>query len=132
MALAHASPEDPWRAPAPEAGAAELESVYRPLGQPVAVYAHIHRPYVRAVSGMIVANTSSVSLSYDGDQRASYLLMDESKPSIRRIEYDVKKELRALSNCGLPHAEWIAKTRGKGYPQMPEAMRSPEITLREK
>ena len=66
-----------WRAPAPEASDAELESVYGPLGQPIAVYGHIHRSYIRSVSGMTVANTGSVSLSYDGDRRAAYLLLDE-------------------------------------------------------
>jgi predicted phosphodiesterase len=119
MALVHASPESPWRAPAPEASDAELELVYSPLGQPIAIYAHIHRSYVRSVSGMIVANTGSVSLSYDGDCRAAYLLLDESKPEIRRVEYNVDKELKALSICGLPHADWVAKILESGRPQMP-------------
>src|SRR6266852_6267824 len=57
MALVHASPKSPWRAPGPEASDAELESVYSPLGQPVAIYGHIHRSFIRSVSGMIVANT---------------------------------------------------------------------------
>lgn len=38
MALVHASPKSPWRAPTPEASDAELESIYLPLGRPVAVY----------------------------------------------------------------------------------------------
>jgi predicted phosphodiesterase len=119
MALVHASPESPWRAPGPVANDGELEAVYRPLGQPIAVYAHIHRAYVREVSGMIVANTGSVGLSYDGDRRAAYLLLDESSPSIRRVEYDVDRELRALANCGLPHSDWAAKTLQNARPQMP-------------
>jgi len=119
LALVHASPDSVWRAPAPEASDAELESVYGPLGQPIAIYAHIHRSYIRSVSGMIVANTGSVSLSYDGDRRAAYLLLDESKPSIRRVEYDVDKELKALSACGLPHTDWVAKILKSGCPQMP-------------
>jgi len=119
MALVHASPESLWRAPAPEATDAELEAVYLPLGQPVAVYAHIHRSYIRSISGRIVANTGSVSLSYDGDRRAAYLLLDESRPSIRRVEYDLDKELKALSACGLPYADWVAKTLGSARPQMP-------------
>jgi predicted phosphodiesterase len=119
MALVHASPETPWRAPAPEASDAELESVYGPLGQPIAIYAHIHRSYIRSVSGMIVANTGSVSLSYDGDRRAAYLLLDESQPAIRRVEYDVDRELKALANCGLPHADWVAKILNSASPQMP-------------
>jgi predicted phosphodiesterase len=119
MALVHASPESPWRAPAPESSDAELESVYSPLGQPIAVYGHIHRSYIRRVSGMIVANSGSLSLSYDGDRRAAYLLLDDSRPSIRRVEYDVDKELKALSACGLPHADWVAKILDSACPQMP-------------
>jgi predicted phosphodiesterase len=119
MALVHASPESRWKAPMPTASDAELESVYRPLGQPIAVYAHIHRSYIRSVSGMIVANTGSVSLSHDGDRRAAYLLLDDSQPAIRRVEYDIDSELEALSGCGLPHAYWVAKILRSGCFQMP-------------
>jgi predicted phosphodiesterase len=122
MALVHASPESLWRAPAPEASDAELESVYGPLGRPIAVYGHIHRPYIRSVSGasgITVANTGSVSLSYDGDPRAAYLLLDDSQPEIRRVEYDVDSEIKALSACGLPHSDWIARTLESASPQMP-------------
>jgi predicted phosphodiesterase len=124
MALVHASPESAWRAPTPEATDAELESVYAPLGQPIAIYGHIHRPYIRRVPSpqvreRLVANTGSVGLSYDGDRRASYLLLDGLSPTIRRVEYDVEKEMKALSSCGLPHADWIAKSLHTGSPQMP-------------
>src|SRR5579864_8878938 len=119
MALLHASPDSAWRAPAHTASDAELESVYSPLGKPVVVYGHIHRPYIRNVSAMIVANTGSVSLSYDGDRRASYLLLDDSTPTIRRVEYDVDSELKALSTCGFPHADWVAKILQSASPQMP-------------
>jgi predicted phosphodiesterase len=119
MALVHASPESVWRAPAHAASDAELESVYAPLGRPVAIYAHIHRAYIRSVSGMMLANTGSVSLSYDGDRRAAYLLLDDSQPSIRRVEYDVDSEIKALSVCGLPHADWVAKMLASASPQMP-------------
>ena len=68
---------------------------------------------------MIVANTGSVSLSYDGDRRAAYLLLNDSEPEIRRVEYDVDKELKALSGCDLPHADWVAKILESGRPQMP-------------
>jgi predicted phosphodiesterase len=119
MALVHASPDDLWRAPMPTATDAELESVYGPLGQPIVVYAHIHRSYVRSVPRMVVANTGSVSLSHDGDRRAAYLLLDESNPAIRRVEYDVDREVEALSGCGLPHADWVAKMLESGSYQKP-------------
>jgi hypothetical protein len=60
-----------------------------------------------------------VSLSYDGDRRASYLLLDDSEPAIRRVAYDLEKEIKALATSGLPHADWIARTLRSGSPQMP-------------
>ena len=108
-----------WRSPGIDASDDELKSVYAPLGQPIAVYGHIHCSYIRRVSGMIVANTGSVSLSYDGDRRAAYLLLDDARPSIRRVEYDVDAEIKALSTCGLPHADWMARTLASARPQMP-------------
>jgi putative phosphoesterase len=119
MALVHASPETCWRAPMPEATDEELEKTYSPLGQPIAVYGHVHRSFVRPVSSMTVVNTGSVSLSHDGDRRASYLLLDDRKPEIRRVEYDVDRELKALLSSGLPHADWIARILESARPQMP-------------
>jgi len=118
-ALVHASPESLWRAPAHTAGDAELEAVYAPLGRPVAIYGHIHWPHIRRVGGMIVANSGSVGLPYDGDRRAAYLLVDESGPAIQRVEYDMDRELKALRACGLPHAVWVARMLESGSPQMP-------------
>ncbi|HXP83662.1 MAG TPA: metallophosphoesterase family protein [Bryobacteraceae bacterium] len=119
VALVHARPESTWSSPAADASDAELEVAYAPLGQPIAVYGHIHCSYVRKLTGLTVANSGSVSLSYDGDRRAAYLLLDDSEPSIRRVEYDVDREIKALKGCRLPHADWIAKTLESARPQMP-------------
>ena len=119
LALVHASPDSPWRSPLPEASDAELEAVYRPLGRSIAVYGHVHRSYIRNVAGMIVVNSGSVSLSYDGDRRASYFLQDELHPTIRRVEYDLEKELKALAGCGFPHTDWIARILANAAYQAP-------------
>ena len=119
VALVHASPDTPWRAPGPEADDAQLQSVYGPLGRAIAVYGHIHRPFFRTVGNLVVVNAGSVSLSYDGDPRAAYLLLDDTRPSIRRAEYDVEKEAGALSGCPIPHTDWIARTLRAASPQMP-------------
>jgi predicted phosphodiesterase len=116
LALVHASPGDLWRAPLPSSTDSELNKVFGGLDAPVVVYAHIHTPYVREMATMTVANTGSVSLSYDGDPRASYVIVDDGKAAIRRVEYDLESEVEALLRSGLPHAEWIAQTlRAAGF-----------------
>ena len=119
IALVHASPTTCWWAPSPSATDAELHAVYEPLGQTIVVYGHIHKSYIRGVSEMTVINTGSVSLSYDGDPRAAYLLLHDSQPEIRRVEYDVRKEVAALAECGLPHSNWIASMLESASFQMP-------------
>jgi len=109
LCFVHASPGDLWRAPMPEASDGELQSAYGSLGACVVAYGHIHRPFLRRLAGMTVANAGSVSQSYDGDRRASYLVIDGDKITIRRVEYDVEKEAQDLSRSGLPHAEWLAR-----------------------
>jgi putative phosphoesterase len=109
FSLVHASPGDLWRAPMPNAGDEELRSTYAPLGSAIAVYGHIHRPYIRPVGEMTVANSGSVSQSYDGDRRASYLVIEGERVSVRRVEYDVEDEAKELLRSGLPHAEWMSR-----------------------
>jgi len=114
VALVHASPNDLWRAPLATASDSELFSVYGGLGAPVAIYAHIHHPHVRRMEGITVANTGSVSLSHDGDPRASYLLVDGPNLTIRRVEYDLDREAGALLRSGLPQAEWLCQNLRAG------------------
>jgi predicted phosphodiesterase len=119
FALVHASPENTWIAPSHEASDAELETIYAPLERPTAIYAHIHRPFVRRTGKLTIANTGSVSLSYDGDPRASYLLMDDGELVIRRVEYDVEGEARAIAESGVPYGEWIARGLKSAAFEMP-------------
>jgi|SRR5579859_4090844 len=119
FALVHATPESCWRTPPAEATDAEVEGLYGSLGRPVVVFGHTHRPFIRGISGQprLLINSGSVGLPYDGDPRASYLILDESIPFIRRVEYNVEQELKALASCGLPGAEWTAAMLRKSAPQ---------------
>ena len=63
-------------------------------------YGHLHCPFTRNLlnleSGLQTAlNSGSVGLSYGGDRRASCLLIENRKPQIRRVEYDLEKEVSA-------------------------------------
>jgi putative phosphoesterase len=122
IALVHARPGDCWRAPAADATDADLKAVYAPLNQPIVVYGHTHVPGIRRLSvplPRLVINTGSVGLPYDGDPRASYLLLDNEIPTLRRVEYDLEKELRLLAMCGLPGAAWTAAMLRATAPTMP-------------
>ena len=43
------------------------------------VYSHLHRPFVRRIGSLTVANTGSVGWPVDGDWRPSYLLIDDGE-----------------------------------------------------
>jgi predicted phosphodiesterase len=73
------------------------------------VYGHIHRPFVRRLSTRLtVANSGSTGLPWDGDPRASYLVIDGDEMTNVRVEYDVDREIEALNRLGYPDAERIA------------------------
>ena len=119
FALVHASPETTWQSPGPGAADAELEAVYSKLGAPLVVFGHIHVPFVRKTAELTVANSGSVGMPYDGDPRASFLLVDEGIPALRRVEYDIEREVRRLQANRDPHLDWMSAMLRSGRPQMP-------------
>jgi putative phosphoesterase len=108
IGLVHAVPGDVWKAVQPDVDDAELRAIYGPLGTRLAVYCHIHRPYVRPLADITVANTGSVGLPFDGDPRASYLLVSDGEPETRRVTYDVERAVREVEESGHPAAADIA------------------------
>lgn len=117
VAVLHASPATLWKAPMPDADDETLRREYGGLDASIVTYGHIHRPFVRSLPGLTVANTGSVGLSYDGDRRASYLLIEDGVARTRRVEYDVEGEARALLGSGYPGAEWLAGILRTATPQ---------------
>jgi len=109
ISLIHATAADLWHAPSAQAADEEIHAAFDSLGTPIVVYGHIHHAYIRAVGQRTVANTGAVGISYDGDPRASYILVDEGKLQVRRVEYDVEEEVRGLLSSGYPRADWLAK-----------------------
>lgn len=114
VALVHAAPGDPWRAPMPDATEDDLRATYEALGTRVAIYGHIHRPYVRQARGLTVANSGSVGMPFDGDPRPSYLLVDDGAVTVRRVEYDLERHAASMEASGYPRAGWIASIRRSG------------------
>jgi putative phosphoesterase len=111
----HASPGDLWSAPMPDAQERTLVDTYGGRGASLVAYGHIHRPYVRRLPTLTVMNSGSVGLPYDGDWRASYLLLEDGVPSIRRVAHDLERALDDLHAAGYPLATWQAVVQCQGH-----------------
>jgi putative phosphoesterase len=117
LTVVHASPHDLWRAPNASASDDELTAVYGALGARRIVYGHIHTPYVRRLPSLTVANSGAVSLSYDGDPRAAYAVVDDDQVTIRRVDYDIEREVAAMVARRCPDAAWLADILRTGTPR---------------
>lgn len=118
--LLHAAPGNLWRAPMDDATDDELTRAYGDCGADVVVYGHIHRPFVRELGSLVVANSGSVGSPFDGDPRAAYLLIEDGRPEVVRVEYDLEREAKALRASGYPDAERIARSRREATYLAPE------------
>ena len=110
VVLLHASPGNLWRGPMPNASDDELIATFDSLGARLVVYGHIHRPFVRQVAEFVVANSGSVGMPWDGDNRPSYVVIDDGVVSVRRVEYDLDNAERDLHEAGFPLSDWLART----------------------
>ena len=117
LVLVHASPADLWRSPSSNASDSELEEVYGRRGKRLVVFGHIHQPFVRTLPTVVIGNSGSVGLPFDGDPRAAYLLIEEGKPQVRRVAYDTDLEIQRLLTSGLPRAEGLAQSLRSGKAQ---------------
>jgi diadenosine tetraphosphatase ApaH/serine/threonine PP2A family protein phosphatase len=110
----HASPGDLWRAPLHDADDDVLGSTYGKYDSRIVIYGHIHRPFVRELNTFTVINSGSVGSPFDGDPRASYVLIEDGRPQIVRVGYDLDRETRLLSQSGHPDVIRISETRRRG------------------
>jgi putative phosphoesterase len=109
LAVVHSTPVSVWSIVAADTPDEELVRTYEPLASSRVVYGHIHQPFVRQLARFLLANSGCLSLSYDGDPRAAYALVDQHGIEMRRVEYDTEREARALVSSGLPYAGWMAE-----------------------
>ena len=116
IAVVHAAPGDLWKNVRADSPDRELENVFGVLGTPLAVYCHIHRPFVTVMPSLTVANSGSVGMSFDGDWRGAYLLVDAGQPVVKRVEYDLERELAEIERSRYPMKEALAASRRAGSP----------------
>ncbi len=120
LTVLHAQPDDLWRAPAPDATEEELLAAYPLVDTAQVAYGHIHRPFTRRAGGLRIANAGSVGLPWDGDPRASYLLVTDGVADIIRVAYDIEAEVVALQAAGHPDSGRLAEMHRRGRFIRPE------------
>jgi len=114
MTVVHAGADSAWRSPGVNASDEELAAAYAVLGARTVVFGHIHHAFVRRLPAMTIANAGSVSLSFDGDPRAAYAVVDDDRIEIRRVAYDVEPEIALLRESADPFAASTAETLRTG------------------
>jgi putative phosphoesterase len=114
LCVVHAGPDDVNQVTSPSDSDDKLERVFRVLDSKRVVYGHLHVPFVRRLSTFTLVNSGAVSQSFDGDTRAAYALLDDHRIEIRRVEYDVEREIRLLLQSDDPFAQSTAETLRTG------------------
>lgn len=114
IAAYHATPESLFEIVLPHAEDEKMEeTMMKPAGSKIYVYAHIHRPYIRFIKGKVIMNIGSVGLPFDGLTKASYGLVEIEKgnlrTSIERVSFDIEKVIRLYEEVGYPNVEMMTE-----------------------
>lgn len=70
-------------------------------------YGHIHLSYFRQIDGKKLFNPGSIGLPFDGDPRASYVILSREEDihlQFRRVSYDIDQAVKDLHETGYPEA----------------------------
>ncbi|MBB6448527.1 putative phosphodiesterase [Geomicrobium halophilum] len=117
----HATPDSLFQVVLPHAEPAHIrETIFSQKEADLYLYAHIHLPYVRYIDGKCVANLGSVGLPFDGQTKASYLLVeieeDRYRVSIERVPYDVQKVVQQYVDQDYPNTDVMSKVIQEARP----------------
>jgi putative phosphoesterase len=71
----------------------------------IVVYGHTHKPYTKAVAGVLFLNAGSIGKPKDGNWRACYAVLDTRTVAAEfvRVEYELAKVTAAIRESELPH-----------------------------
>ncbi|WP_199616205.1 metallophosphoesterase family protein [Paenibacillus alkalitolerans] len=102
----HASPNSLVDIVYPWATLDELDTLHKNEQTKLVLYGHVHHAHVRQGRGRLVVNCGSIGLPFDGDNRASYAIVDFNKKDIavqlRRVSYDIEKAIIRAKECNMP------------------------------
>ncbi|KLU61544.1 phosphodiesterase [Peptococcaceae bacterium CEB3] len=92
----------------------ELGQMVRGVTENVVLCGHSHHPYIGQVEGKAMFNVGSVGRPLDGDNSASYGIIDLSAPKkpkfeIRRVQYSITDTVSRAKKIGFPYTEKYEK-----------------------
>ena len=83
------------------------------IAEEIIICGHIHKPYKKEIANKIIINPGSVGDPLDGDNRASYsiieMLGDNLNVEYQRINYNISLYENELENRKVPWREFIIK-----------------------
>lgn len=104
--LYHASPHTLYDITYPWASLEEIDRLYKHEHTKLVLFGHVHHAFVRTCRGRQVVNSGSIGMPFDGDNRASYAIVDLDRNQIaiqlRRVEYDWEKAIRIARELDMP------------------------------
>lgn len=106
--LTHASPASNTERLEPTTSPKRLHELAELAKADAVLFGHSHIPWIRQIGRTWFVNPGGVGRSDDGDARASYAMVNLSKPEFQvtyhRVPYHVKSVAEAIRQRGLPEA----------------------------
>lgn len=99
--LVHATPRDPLDEYAP-VDADFWARRLKDIDADVVCVGHTHIPYVLEVGEKLVINPGSLGQPRDGDPRACYAIIDDTRVELKRVEYPVEQTIEEIRGSALP------------------------------
>lgn len=105
----HAGPDSLVNVVYPWAALEELDTLNKSEDTKLVLYGHVHHAHVRQGNGRLLVNGGSIGMPFDGDNRASYAIVDFNRKDIavqlRRVTYDIDKALAIAKELNMPDLE---------------------------
>jgi len=101
--MVHATPSDPLFHYLPPSSEEEWRREAAGVDADLLLAGHTHLPAIVDLGSLQLVNPGSVGFQRNGDPRASYAVIVDGVPELRKVAYDVRKAVRRLWQIGLPH-----------------------------
>ena len=99
--LVHGTPRDPldeYLMKDPETWAKRVQNV----DADIVCVGHSHMQFNLLVNGVLVLNPGSVGQPRDGDPRAAYAIIDDTRVELKRVAYPIEETIRRVEESPMP------------------------------